>query len=152
MRANMWSRVLVVLSLFSFTVRAEPPVTHEPGTRVTVKLAVSSGELPEPEKLVKSLEAVGGEHLVRVQRHKSTEQDELTLDLWGNFVPQADIPQTLRETFPALAKADIQVTTLDPNDRPNMRRLRALEKELDGEPGTGKRVIKIIKKEEKKEE
>jgi hypothetical protein len=132
----MWSRILIVLSFFSLSVQASPPV--EPGTRVTVRLAQASGELPDPEKLVESLEAVGGEHQVRVMRRKSTDTQELTLELWGNFVPQADIPQTLRDTFSVLASADIQVATLEPRDRPKFEGLGQ---------GTVKKVVKIIKKE-----
>jgi hypothetical protein len=139
----MWSRVLVVLSFFSLAAQASPP--PEPGTRVTVKLAESSGELPDPEKMVQSLESVGGEHLVRVQRRQDAGQQLLTLDLWGGTVPQADIPQTLRDAFPVLASADIQVTPLDPKDRPKME-LRE-PREFHGEKGTVKRVVKIIKTE-----
>ena len=98
---------------------------------------------------MESLEAVGGEHQVRVQRRQSPGQQELTLDLWGNTVPQADIPKTLRDTFPVLASADIQVSTLDEKDRPKLERDCALEKELRGEKGaTVKKVVKIIKKKE----
>jgi hypothetical protein len=147
MRAAPWSRVLVALSFFALTARADPPVTHESGTRVTVKLAETSGQLPDPEKLVESLNTVGGEHQVRVQRRKSPGQEELTVDLWGNTVPPADIPQTLRDTFPELASADIQVSTLDAKDRPKPEVDCSLEKELHGEKGTVKKVVRIIKKE-----
>lgn len=145
MRANMWSRILIVLSFFSLSVQASPPV--EPGTRVTVKLAQASGELPEAEKMVQSLEAVGGEHQVRVMRHKSPGSQELVMELWGNFVPQADIPKTLRDTFSVLASADIQVASIDPKDRPKFEGLGTLEKETHGEKGKVKKVVKIIKKE-----
>jgi hypothetical protein len=151
MRANMWSRILIVLSFFSLTAQATPPVTHEPGTRVSIKLAEASGELPEPEKMIEPLMTVGGERQVRVLRRDTAGQQELTLDLWGGTVPQADIPKTLRDAFPVLASADIQVTTLDPNDRPKLEgagRLQKLEKELDGngEKRVVKKVVKIIKK------
>lgn len=146
MRANMWSRVLVVLSFFSLTVQAAPPSTQETGTRVTVRLAEASGELPDPEKLVESLMAGGGgERQVRVIRQKSPGQQELTLDLWGDTVPQADIPKTLQDAFPVLASADIQVTTLDAKDRPKLD--GELRRELRGEKGTVKKMVKIIKKE-----
>jgi hypothetical protein len=141
----MWSRILIALSLLSLTVQASPPV--EPGTRVTVRLAQASGELPDPEKLVESLEAAGGEHQVKVLRRKAADAQELTLELWGHFVPPADIPQTLRNTFPVLGSADIQVATLDPKDRPKFEGHGTLEKELHGEKGTVKKVVKIIKKE-----
>lgn len=146
MRAmTMWSRVLVVLSFVSLAAQASPP--EEPGTRVSIKLAEANGQLPEPEKLVQSLESVGGQHQVRLQRRQKDGQQELTMELWGGTVPQADIPQTLRAAFPVLASADIQVSTLDPKDRPKFdpNELR----ELHGEKGTVKKVVKIIKKEEK---
>jgi hypothetical protein len=140
----MWSRVLVALSFFSLAAQASPP-PQEPGTRVTVQLAKTSGELPEPEKMVESLMAVGGgERQVRVIRRNVTDQALLTLDLWGSTVPQADIPKTLRDAFPVLASADIQVSTLDPQDRPKRGEI---ERELPGEKGTVKKVVKLIKKE-----
>lgn len=145
MRANMWSRILIVLSFFSLSVQASPPA--EPGTRVTIQLAQASGALPEPEKVVESLEAVGGERQVKVMRHKSADSQQLVLELWGNFVPQADIPKTLRDAFPVLGSADIQVASIDPKDRPKFEGLGTLEKETHGEKGTVKKVVKIIKKE-----
>jgi hypothetical protein len=143
----MWSRVLVVLSFFSLTVQASPPVTHEPGTRVTIRLAEASGQLPDPEKMVDSLVSVGGEHQVQVKRRQTDGQQELTVDLWGGTLPQADMPQTLRDAFPVLASADIQVTSLDAKDRPKFEGLGELEKDGHGEHGVVKKVVKIIKKE-----
>ncbi|WP_224366269.1 hypothetical protein [Hyalangium versicolor] len=137
MRANMWSRILVVLSLFSLTTQASPPATPEPGTRVIVKLAESSGQLPDPETLVASITSVGGQHQIQVKHHLTPGQQELTLDLWGGTVPQDSIPQTLREAFPVLASADIQVSTLDPRDRPKSEGL---------EDGKVVKKVKIIKK------
>jgi hypothetical protein len=146
MRANRWSRVLVVLSFFSLSVQAAPPDAQEPGTRVTVRLAEASGQLPDAEKLVQSLEAAGGEHQVQVRRRQVGGQQELSMDLWGATVPQADIPQTLRDAFPVLASADIQVASIDPKDRPKFEE-PCDRKELHGEKGTVKKVVKIIKKE-----
>lgn len=144
MRANMWSRALVVLSFFSLSVQASPPAAEEPGTRVIVRLAEASGQLPEAEKVVQSIEAIGGEHQVLVKRRDVEGQQELAVELWGATVPHADIPQTLREAFPVLATADIQVSSIDPKDRP---KLGELIRERRGEKGTVKRVVKIIKKE-----
>ncbi|KFA93296.1 hypothetical protein [Archangium violaceum] len=149
MRANPWSRILVALCFFSFTVQASPP-SQESGTRVAIHLSESSGELPDPEKVVESLMAVGGgeQRQVRVTRRNTSGQQELTVDLWGSTVPQADIPQSLRDAFPVLASADIQVSTLDPKDRPKPRGEGQLERELHGEKGkVVKKVVKIIKKE-----
>lgn len=149
MRANPWSRILVALCFFSFTVQASPP-SQESGTRVAIHLPESSGELPDPEKLVESLMAVGGgERQVRVMRRNASGQQELTVDLWCSTVPQADIPQSLRDAFPVLASADIQVSTLEPKDRPKPPGEGQLERELHGENGTVvKKVVKIIKKKE----
>lgn len=148
MRTNMWSRILVALCFFSFTAQATPPEAPEPGTRVAITLPQASGELPEPEKLVESLKTVDGKHIVQVKVHKTPEQQQATLDLWGGTVPQADIPQTLREAFPVLASADIQVSTLDEKDRPKLEGRGRLVRELGGEKGTVKKIVKIIKKEE----
>lgn len=149
MRANMWSRILVALCFFSFTVQADPPA-QESGTRVAIRLAESSGQLPDAEKMVESLMAAGGgERQVRVMRRDSSGQQDLTMDLWGATVPQTDIPQSLRDAFPVLATADIQVSTLDPKDRPKREGAGRLEKELRGEDGTVvKKVVKIVKKKE----
>lgn len=145
MRAmSMWSRVLVVLSFVSLSAQASPP-PEEPGTKVSIKLAQASGTLPEPEQLVDSLKSVGGEHQVRLQRREKEGQQELTMELWGGTVPQADIPQTLRAAFPVLTAADIQVSSLDPKDRPKLNPSDL--QELRGEKGTVKKVVKIIKKE-----
>ena len=144
MRAmTMWSRVLVVLSLFSLTAQASPP--DEPGTQVSIKLAEASGQLPEPEKLVDSLKSVGGEHQVRLQRREKDGQQELTHGAVGRHRSSGGHPQTLREAFPVLATADIQVSTLNPKDRPKFNPSDL--KELQGEKGTVKKVVKIIKKE-----
>jgi hypothetical protein len=147
MRTNMWTSILVALGLFSLTAQATPPDIQEPGTRVAITLAQASGELPEPEKLVESLKTVDGKHLVRVNLRKSADQQAVTLDLWGGTVPQADIPQTLRDAFPVLASADIQVSTLDEKDRPKLEGRGRLEREPGGEQGTVKKIVKIIKKE-----
>jgi hypothetical protein len=150
MRANMWSRILVVLGFFSVTtVQAETPPGQETGTRVVVKLAESSGALPEPEKVVESLVAVGGgERQVRLIRQQEAGVQELTVDLWGNTVPQADVAQTLRTSFPVLATADIQVSTLEAKDRPRREGRGDLVRELRGEGDDVevKKVVKIIKK------
>ncbi len=137
MRMNSWSRVLVVLGFFSLAAQASP-ADPEPGTRVTVRLAESSGALPDPEKVVESLVSVGGKHQIRVQRRQTPGQGELTLDLWGGTVPREDMAQTLRETFPVLAAADIQVLPLDPKDRPSL--------EGEGAPDGAGRVRKVVKK------
>jgi hypothetical protein len=146
MRTNMWTRILVALCFFSLTAQANPSDVPESGTRVAITLAVASGELPEPEKLVESLKTVDGKHIVQVKVHKTSEKQEVTLDLWGGTVPQADIPQTLRDAFPVLASADIQVSTL--TERPKLEGRGRMVRELGGEKGTVKRVVKIIKKEE----
>ncbi|MCY1081390.1 hypothetical protein [Archangium lansingense] len=149
MRANPWSRILVALCFFSFTVQASPPPSHESGTRVAIRLPEASGELPEPEKMVEPLMVDGGERQVRMMRRKSPGTQELTMELWGSTVPQVDIPQALRDAFPVLASADIQVSTLDPKDRPKPHGEGKLERELHGEKGTVvKKVVKIIKKEQ----
>lgn len=146
MRAQMWSRALVVLSFFSLSVQASPPATQEPGTRVTIQLAVASGQLPDAEKLVESLVATGGEHQIQVRRQQTADQQALTVDLWGATVPPADIPQTLREAFPVLGSAGIEVASIDPKDRPKFEKDCDL-KEHHGEKGTVKKVVKIIRKE-----
>ncbi len=143
MRTHMWSPVLVALCLFSLSVQAAPDA---PGTRVTVRLAEATAQLPDPEKMVESLTTLGGQHEVRVKRRLEAGQQELTMDLWGGTVPQADIPQSLRDSFPVLASADIQVSTLDPQDRPRPDESCDM-KGPHGEKGTVKKVVKIIKKE-----
>ena len=146
MRVKMWSRPLLCVGLLSLGLYAVPAAAadEEAGTQVSVKLAAASGQLPEPEKLVESLLAKGGEHTVKVTHQKTDGQSDLTLKVWGPTVPAAEIPKTLRDAFPVLAKADIQVSTLDASQRPNF------EQELRS-PEDGKQVKRIIKKQEVKE-
>lgn len=136
MSMKHWSRQLLSLGLLSLALGALPAAAvEEGGTLVVVRLANGSGELPEAEKMVQSLTAAGGKHPVEVKVRKTPEQHEATLKLWGPTVPQAEIPQTLRDAFPALATADIQVSTLDASERPRIEEVE------------GRRVRKIIKKE-----
>jgi hypothetical protein len=146
MRAHMWSRALVVLSFFSLSVQASPPADPEPGTRVTIQLAVASGQLPDAEKLVESLVAAGGKHQIQVRRQQTADQQALTMDLWGATVPPADIPQALREAFPVLASAGIEVASIDPKDRPKFDK-DCDRREANGEKCTVKKVVKVIRKE-----
>lgn len=107
---------------------------EETGTRVEVRLA--SGTMPDPEKVVAALITVGsGERQVKVIRKRATGGETLTLDLWGGTVPEAEIPSTLRESFPALAPAEIQVSTLPLSEKP---KLEAGE----GEPSDDGKVIR----------
>ncbi len=136
MSMKHWSRQLLSLGLLSLALGGLPAAAaEEQGTQVVVRLANASGELPDAEKMVQSLTAAGGKQLVEVKVRKTPEQQEATLQLWGRTVPHQDIPQTLREAFPALATADIQVSALEPSTRPQV------------EPGEGKRRKRIIQKE-----
>ena len=141
MRVKMWSRPLLWVGLLSFGLYAQPAAAaeEEGGTQVSVKLPTGSGELPEGEKMVEALLATGGKHVVKATRKKSPEQDHFTLQLRAPTVPAADIPKTLRDAFPVLARADIQVSALAASERPRV------EEALRGEDGTRK-VRKIIKK------
>jgi hypothetical protein len=142
MRVKMWSRPLLWVGLLSLGLYAEPAAAaeEEGGTQVSVKLPAGSGELPEGEKLVEALLAAGGKHVVKATRQKSPEQDHVTLQLWGPTVPAADIPKTLRDAFPVLARADIQVSALAASERPKVE--EALRRGGDGT----RKVRKIIKK------
>jgi ABC-type glycerol-3-phosphate transport system substrate-binding protein len=136
MSLKHWSRQLLSLGLLSLALGALPAMADdEQGTQVVVRLANGGGEMPNAEKMVQSLTATGGKHQVEVKVRKTPEQQEATMKLWGRTVPPEAIAQTLRDAFPALATADIQVSTLDASERPRI------------EEGEGKRVRKIIKKE-----
>jgi len=146
MRVKMWSRPLLWVGLLSTGLYALPAAAaeEEAGTQVSVKLSKASGELPDPEKVVESLLAAGGEHQVKVTRQKGPESEDLTLKLWGPTVPAADIPQTLREAFPVLARADIQVSEAPASEKPKV------DEALRQGDGTRK-VRKVIKKVEVQE-
>lgn len=148
MRVKMWSRPMLCVGLLSLGLYAVPAAAadEEAGTQVSVKLAAGSGQLPEPQKLVESLLAKGGEHTVKVTHQKTDGQSDLTLKVWGPTVPAAEIPKTLRDAFPVLAKADIQVSALAAGERPN------LEQELRGSGDGTRKVRKIVKKEVKETE
>jgi hypothetical protein len=142
MSVKMWSRSLLCVGLLSLGLYAVPAAAaEEGGTQVSVKLPAASGQLPEPEKLVESLLATGGQHTVKVTHQKTDGQSDLTLKVWGPTVPAAEIPKTLRDAFPVLAKADIQVSALAASERPN------LEQELRGTGDGTRKVRKIVKKE-----
>jgi anti-sigma factor RsiW len=143
MRKMMWSRPLLSAGLLSLGLFALPAAAADAGTQVTVKLKPGQ-ELPDAEKLVQALEASGGEHKVYVKAEKRPEGQQLTLKLWGNTVPVADIPATLRQGFPVLAQADIQASMLDPAEQPPTLERR----ELEGTPSADgtRRVIKKVEK------
>ena len=108
MRVKMWGRPLLCVGLLSLGLLALPAAAagrgdgrRHPGGG---EAAHGSGELPDAEKLVESVMAGGGKHQVKVKRTTSAEQQDLTLQLWGPIVPAADIPRTLREGFPVLAR------------------------------------------------
>lgn len=140
MKPMKWSRALA-LSLFAL---AAPALAAETGSKVSIQLA--SGELPDPQAVMKSLEAVGGgEKAVKVTRQKAPEGQSMTLELWGPFVPTAEIAATLRQAFPALATADIQVSALDtPPPTPDVRELEGTERTVlpDGRVKVIKKVVK----------
>jgi hypothetical protein len=144
MRKMMWSRPLLSAGLLSLGLFALPAAAAEQGTQVTVNLKPGQ-ELPDVEKMVQALEVSGGEHKVMVKAEKRPEGQHLTLKMWGNTVPLADIPGTLREGFPVLAQADIQASLLDPSEQPPTLEGRELEATTTAD---GRR--KVIKKVEKK--
>ena len=139
MSLTQWSRA-VALSLFALA--APALAAEEGGAKVVIKLA--SGEMPEPQKVVAALEAVGdtGEKQVKVQKTKSPAGQELTLELWGPFVPAAEAAAALRAAFPALASADIQASAL--TERPAVDELRDGVRTVlpDGRVKVEKKVIK----------
>ena len=140
-----WSRPLLTVGLLSLSLLALPAAAadeagSEEGTLVNVKLPAGGGELPDPEKVVESLLAKGGKHIVKVERRKDDAQDVMSLKIWGPMVPASDIQGTLREAFPVLARADIQVSAVPASEKPK------LEEGVRGGDGT-RRVKKVIKKE-----
>jgi hypothetical protein len=129
--------VAAMTALCGFSVLAD-----ETGTKVSIRAA--SETLPDAQKVVDALLARGDEHLVRATRHKSQEQEELTLELWGSWMPSAQIQGALRDGFPALAAAEIQVSPLDSSAKPKLD-----PADLD-QAHDGKVMKKIIKRIEKK--
>jgi hypothetical protein len=97
---------------------------------------------PDAEKIVEALEAVGGEHQVIANLRQGSGQDELTLDLWGNWLAGSQIPQALRDGFPELATAEINVSSLDAASRPKLESMK-----LD-DTGGKKKVIRKMRKQE----
>ena len=146
MRVKTFNRSLLSVALLSLSLLALPAAAADTGTQVQVTMPSGKGELPDAEKLVQALEAPGGEHQVEVKARKSPEQVLLTVKLWGNTVPAADIPRTLRDAFPVLAGADIQVSALDASERPQI----SVDELRDG--GAGGKRVKIIKKETREQE
>ena len=110
----------IAIAVIAATVPGLSALAEDTGTRVSIRLADGKGALPQTQKVVEALEALGGDHLVRATVQKGEGQEELTLELWGNWVPDPQIPQTLREGFPGLSAAEIQVSSLDTPSRPKL--------------------------------
>jgi hypothetical protein len=131
---------LVAASLMALSF---PALAADDGTRVFIQLPKERGELPDAEKMVESLVVLGGgERRVRVKQLVKETVAEVTLDLWAPTPPAQEIPGLLRESFPVLATAEIQVSTLEASSRPK-------HDESEGEPtvkGPDGKVRKIIKK------
>lgn len=136
MQIRSWVAVLAVA--FSSAALAD----DASGTRVTIK-AANTVQLPQADKLADAVMAVGGgERQVMVQKKQAESDTTLQLDLWGAVTPASEIASTLREAFPVLKDATIDVTTLDASQRPQ---LPPDERPADGK----KRIIKkVIKHEE----
>ncbi len=140
MCVKMWSRPLLTVGLLSLSLLALPAAAAEDaggeaGTLVSVKMP-AGGELPDPQEVVESLLAKGGKHVVKVERRKDDAQDAMSVKIWGPMVPASEVQGTLREAFPVLASADIQVSSVPASEKPKV------EEGRDGE----RRVKKIIKK------
>lgn len=116
---------------------ATAALADETGTRVVIRTSKTTAA-PDPEKVVDQLVALGGKHEVLVSRHDTEDQNELTLDVWGSTLESKDIAPTLRQAFPALAAASIDVSTVPASEKPRLDEAKLRE------AGGGK--VKIIKK------
>jgi len=132
---------LAVLALAPFA--ASVARADDAHLKVTITLAAADGKLPQPDKMIHALEAVGGERQVKARLEKGDQSSTATFELWGHWAPSAEIPALLRQAQPVLAKANIQVATLDPAQKPSLD-----DEELGDVPapadGHGKRVVKKV--------
>jgi hypothetical protein len=144
-RAPLLARLLARLLAVGLLSTALPAAAADgEGTRVVVRLAESAGALPEGRKVVQSLTGVnGGEVQVKVLQKKRDGQAELVVELWGNTVPAPDVPAALRQAFPVLAAADIQVSALPADARPQPGDLEGCEQQASAE---GRKVKCVVKK------
>jgi hypothetical protein len=110
------------------------------GVKVTITLASADGKLPQPEKMVHALEVVGdGNRQVMIRLDEADKATTTTLELWGRWAPNTEIPQLLRQAEPVLAKAEIAVSTLDPSLKPKI----TVPEGGDDLPH-GKRIVKKV--------
>jgi hypothetical protein len=130
--------VLTLAPLAASAARAE-----DSGLKVTVTLAAADGKLPAPEKMVHALEAVGGERQVLARLEKGEKSSTATFELWGHWAPSAEVATLLRQAQPVLAKADIQVTTLDASQKHTFDDKDVEEMQTPAD-GHGKRVVKKV--------
>lgn len=143
MRAHPRSTELITLAIIATTLPGLPALAADTGTRVSIRTA--EGTLPDVQKLVEALESLGAEHQARASVQKSQGQDALTLELWGNWVPGPQIAQTLRDGFPVLSSAEIEVTSLDADSRPKFGAEDGVEVTPDSK-GNKTVIKKIVRK------
>ncbi len=133
--------------LMTLALLCSPALADEAGTRVTVSLAKSQGELPDPEKLVQAVSPLGaGERQVVVKRKATDAGGEVSMDLWGRTLTASEIPGALRAAFPVLKTAQIQVSVLDPASRPTLDPLPEAGAEVTTTTTPDGKVRKVIKK------
>lgn len=136
-------RKLILSTIAALTaLPALSALAEELGTKVSIRAA--KGSLPDPQQVVEALESPGGEHQVRATLRNLEGQEELTLELWGSWMPNTKIPDALREGFPGLFSAEIQVTSLDAAERPKLDPDDALEVTKD--VNHKKKIVKRIEK------
>jgi len=113
-----WMWALVVLKvMLPGTALAEG--TGQAGTRVVIRVPADIA-IPDAEALLTRLTPQGRREQLTVAAHKKVENgiSETRLDLWGNTIPQSEMEATLRSGFPALAGAEIVVSSVDASEKP----------------------------------
>jgi len=121
-------------------------LAEDPGIRVVIRVPADVA-VPDPEALLTRMTPPGsrGTHgKMTVAVHKKVENSisETRIDLWGKAIPQPEIEGALRTGFPALAGAEIIVSSVDASEKP------AVPEECKGVRKGGK--CRVVKKEERK--
>jgi len=132
-----WMWALVVLAvLVPGAALAEG--TGAPGIRVVIRVPADVA-VPDAEALLTRLTPEGRREQLTVGAHKKVENgiSETRLDLWGNTIPQSEMEAALRNGFPALAGAEIVVSSVDASEKP------AIPEECKGVRKGGK--CKVVK-------
>ncbi|WP_437326588.1 hypothetical protein [Sorangium sp. So ce381] len=116
---RLWLRKALVVAAAAVVCGAAAcvaPADVEVPVGRSISIEVADGaELPEPEALMAAVRGEGKtarRARVMVRGRRGDGATTLTLDVWGDEVPEGDVAERIRAAFPALAGAEIREDVL----------------------------------------